>query len=128
MPKPALADFYAQAHFLVFPSASEGWPKVLSEAMAYGVVPIAGVVSSIPEILGNTGAGVAIPPHNIEGFVKAVLNYINHPDRWRAASRAGVAAASQFTYEYYLKAVKRMFQEAWGLTLPELRPKSSANG
>ncbi|MFQ5434176.1 MAG: glycosyltransferase family 4 protein, partial [Anaerolineae bacterium] len=51
LPKPMLAGFYAQAHFLVFPSATEGWPKVLSEAMAYGVVPIAGNVSCIPQIL-----------------------------------------------------------------------------
>ena len=28
---------YQKSHFLVLPSKSEGWPKVLSEAMAYGV-------------------------------------------------------------------------------------------
>jgi len=48
--KTLLSKYYAKAHFFVFPStASEGWPKVLSEAMAYGVVLIAGSVSAIPQ-------------------------------------------------------------------------------
>ena len=118
MPKPALAEFYSRAHFFVFPSsASEGWPKVLSEAMAYGAVPIAGAVSSIPQILSETNAGLAFPPDDINSFVKAILDYIAHPERWQTASRAGVAAAPLFTYEHYLESVKRMFWDAWGIKL-----------
>jgi glycosyltransferase involved in cell wall biosynthesis len=116
--KQTLADFYARAHFLIFPSASEGWPKVLSEAMAYGVVPLAGAVSSIPQILAETGAGLAIPPMDISGFVKALEDYAASSDLWKLASRAGMAAAGKFTYEHYLQQLNRMFQDAWGITLP----------
>ena len=115
-----MADFYAQAHFLLFPcSASEGWPKVLSEAMAYGVVPLAGAVSSIPQILAETGAGVALPPLDINAFVNEVLVYVAHPDRWKAASRAGIAAAPKFTYKHYLNELRRVFHEAWRIDLPD---------
>jgi glycosyltransferase involved in cell wall biosynthesis len=116
--RQTLAGFYAKAHFLVFPSVSEGWPKVLSEAMAYGVVPLAGAVSSIPQILAETGAGLAIPPLDISGFVKALEDYAASPDLWKLASRAGMAAAGKFTYEHYLQQLNRMFQDAWGITLP----------
>ena len=117
IPKPNLSLFYAKAHIMLFPSASEGWPKVLSEAMAFGVVPVAGAVSSIPQILAETGAGVALPLHDVDAFVNAILDYINHPDRWKAASRAGVKAAGQFTYQAYLQAVKEMFRDMWDIDL-----------
>jgi glycosyltransferase involved in cell wall biosynthesis len=117
-PKPALADFYRRAHILLFPSSSsEGWPKVLSEAMAYGVVPVASTVSSIPQILAETGAGVTLEAHDVEAFVHAVQGYVAHPERWRQASRAGMESARLFTYDAYLDAVRKMFWDAWGIDL-----------
>jgi len=117
-PKPTLADFYQRAHVLLLPSSSsEGWPKVLSEAMAYAVVPVASTVSSIPQVLAETGAGVALPPHDVEAFVHAIQGYVDHPEAWCRASRAGMAAAERFTYDAYLDAVREMFRDAWGLEL-----------
>jgi glycosyltransferase involved in cell wall biosynthesis len=117
--KHTLADYYARAHFLIFPSsASEGWPKVLSEAMAYGVVPLAGAVSSIPQILSETGAGLALPPLDINSFVNALGDYAASPRLWKLASLAGMAAADKFTYENYLERLNWLFQDAWGITLP----------
>jgi len=118
LPKPALDDFYRRAHILLFPSAaSEGWPKVLSEAMACGAVPVASAVSSIPQVLAETGAGVALPPHDVEAFVQAIQGYVGDPEAWRRASRAGMAAAERFTYGAYLGAVREMFRDAWDVEL-----------
>ena len=65
---------------MIFPSScSEGWPKVLSEAMAYGVVPLAGAVSSIPQILAEVGTGRALPPNDVAEFASAVREYANDP-------------------------------------------------
>lgn len=120
-PKPALDDFYQRAHIMLFPSSSEGWPKVLSEAMAYGVVPVAGDISSIPQILAETGAGMTLPTYNVEAFVQAILGYADNPGEWRRASRAGMAAAEQFSYSAYLNRVQEMFWDAWGVGLGERR-------
>ncbi len=116
-PRPALAAFYARAHFFLFPSATEGWPKVLSEAMAYGAVPLAGAVSSIPQIMAEMGCGVALPPLDLAGYVAAMHEYIAHPEKWQQQSLAGRAAAPQFTYEAYGEQLNRIFQEQWGLSL-----------
>jgi glycosyltransferase involved in cell wall biosynthesis len=116
--KREIVDYYARAHLLVFPtSASEGWPKVLSEGMAYGVVPIAGEVSSIPQLLRGNSAGVALPPDDIQGFTNAILDYSTRPEKWRAAVSAGLESAGRFTYERYLCVVKDMFQKSWGIRL-----------
>lgn len=123
VPRARVADYYAAAHFILLPSRSEGWPKVLSEAMAYGVVPVAAAVSSIPQILGETGAGVALPVDDIAGMAGAIAGYVADPERWAVASRAGVVAAHRFTYSAYQSAVAGLFSGAWGVRLatPESR-------
>lgn len=118
IPRKEIAVYYAVAHFILLPSKSEGWPKVLSEAMAYGVVPVAAAVSSIPQILAATGAGVALPVDDIEGMAGAIAHFVDDPAAWSAAGRAGVAAAQRFTYRSYQAAVAALFDRAWGVPLP----------
>lgn len=122
VPKTQLPNFYARGHFILLPSsASEGWPKVLSEAMAYGAVPLAGAISSIPQVLAETGAGVALPPDDTEAFVKAISSFVDDPTAWRHASQQGMEAARLFTYDAYLDAIREMFWDAWGMEPSILR-------
>ena len=116
-PITALNRFYRKAHLFLFPSKSEGWPKVFSEAMAHGVVPIASNIASIPEILAESGAGLAIPPEDINAYVDAVINFTQDETAWKQASLNGLKAAGDFTYESYLSAVKNMFQKTWSVDL-----------
>jgi glycosyltransferase involved in cell wall biosynthesis len=99
---------YARAHVHVFPSRSEGWPKVLSEGMAYGVVPIAGAVGSIPGQLKQLGIGRSHDPLDTEAFADSVAWYGEHPEVWREESARGAVAADRFTYTRYLEAVRRL--------------------
>ncbi|MDP3679671.1 MAG: glycosyltransferase [Flavobacterium sp.] len=48
---------YENSHFVVLPSDSEGWPKVIAEGMFWGCVPIATAISCVPYMLdyGNRG-------------------------------------------------------------------------
>ncbi len=109
LPRQDLAGFYARAHVLLLPSSSsEGWPKVLSEGMAYGVVPVTSDVSSIPQLVAAFGAGKALDSKDVEGFAAALAGYVEDPERWKAESRNAAAAAQAFTYESYLVAVRRL--------------------
>jgi glycosyltransferase involved in cell wall biosynthesis len=109
LPRTALGEYYARAHFLIFPtSASEGWPKVISEAMAYGVVPITSAVSSIPQYLKQFGVGEAHPPTDLDAFVNALCGYLKDPSRWQEESRRAAEAAEKFTYSRYLEAVQKL--------------------
>jgi glycosyltransferase involved in cell wall biosynthesis len=110
LPRTALTPLYSRAHLLLLPTASEGWPKVVSEAMAYGVVPIASSVSSIPESLRRFATGRCYAPTDVEGFSQAVLHYSSHPREWEEESANGIRAAEQFTYTHYLKAVAALLQ------------------
>ena len=51
---------YKQHHFFLFPTmASEGFPKVIAEAMAFGCIPVTSDVSSLKEFLINSHAGLS---------------------------------------------------------------------
>lgn len=116
-PPVEVAEYGAAAHFILLPTSSEGWPKVLSEAMSRGAVPITSSVSSIPQVLAEIGAGVALAPDDIQGAADAIVRYLDNPNGWLAASRAGAAAAHRFTYRTYQSAVARLFAEVWDVDL-----------
>ncbi len=106
LPRPEISELYARCHVILLPSrCSEGWPKVLSEAMAYGAVPIAGAVSSIPQYLERFGVGAVCPPQDIGAYVEAVRRYAADPAGWKAQSRLAAQQAAAFTYERYLERV-----------------------
>ncbi len=110
VPRPSLNALYREAHILLFPSSSsEGWPKVLSEGMAYGVVPVASTVSSIPQYLEQFGAGQAIDPMDVDAFAAAISGYVREPRRWKEESARAMKAAAGFSYESYLSAVRGLF-------------------
>ncbi len=96
---------------MVFPaSSSEGWPKVLSEGMAYGIVPVAGDVSSIPQYLKTFRTGKTFAPDDTAGFVGAIIQYHENPRLWKEESERGVKEAGLFSYENYLMSVRRMIK------------------
>lgn len=100
---------YAKAHFLLLPTtASEGWPKVISEAMTYGVVPLAGAVGCITHYLGNMKTGKTFKAQDVEGFASAIQGYIMNPLEWEKESRLARQSSARFSYEHYLNSLKRI--------------------
>jgi glycosyltransferase involved in cell wall biosynthesis len=85
--------------------------------MAYGVVPLAGAVSSIPQTLQACGAGMSLNPDDPQAFVNGILAYVKDPQRWKRESEAARRAASRYTYEAYLEQVKDLFADHWGIAL-----------
>jgi glycosyltransferase involved in cell wall biosynthesis len=51
---------YQNSHFVVLPSESEGWPKVIAEGMFWGCVPISSSVSCTPYMLNYGERGVLL--------------------------------------------------------------------
>lgn len=108
LPRPSLEGYYRRAHLLVLPSKTEGWPKVLSEGMAHGVVPMASAVGAIPQTLAEFGIGCCLPSHDVAGFSRAIAGYCSAPGRWQQESQAAVRAARNFSYTNYVAAVRSL--------------------
>ncbi|HEY3862560.1 MAG TPA: glycosyltransferase [Verrucomicrobiae bacterium] len=106
LPRPALEPFYERAHFILLPSESEGWPKVLSEAMACGAVPIATATGSVAEFLENFSTGAAIKSRDPKLFSGVIQAYLKDLACWSQHSRNAVQAAQRFSYDNYMNAVR----------------------
>lgn len=117
MSKEEVTERYRRAHVVLLPSESEGWPKVLSEAMAYGAVPVARAVSAIPQVLDSTGAGFAVAGGDARAYYRVVKQLIEDRVVWRRASDAGRRSAPQFGYASYLSSVHDLFVKAWDVDL-----------
>ena len=114
-----LRTLFSQAHFLLLPTvASEGWPKVLSESMAYGAVPLAGRVSCISQYLELFQTGRAFPASSEQAFIDAIAWYAGNPLAWREESQRAVTAARLFSYSRYLEAVRSLLELPSGRTAP----------
>lgn len=51
---------YKESDLLLLPSKSEGWPKVVAEAMFWGVVPIVTKISCVPWMLAEGQRGILL--------------------------------------------------------------------
>ena len=105
--KEIVKKAYQQAHFLVFISKSEGWPKVVAEAMFWGCVPITSNVSCVPEMLGNGSRGTIVKP-NVQHIVNVVENYLNNSDLYNTHSKYGMDWSRQFTIEKFEKEIEKL--------------------
>jgi glycosyltransferase involved in cell wall biosynthesis len=105
----AVREVLARSHVLLLPSRTEGWPKVLSEAMAYGAIPAAPPISVIPEVFADTGAGVVAADRDPDAFVRALGPVLDDPEELDRRRAAGLAAAARFTFDTYLEAVDDLF-------------------
>jgi glycosyltransferase involved in cell wall biosynthesis len=106
--RTSLGPLFGDAHFLLLPSVSEGWPKVLSEAMAYGAVPLAGRVSCISQYLARFRSGKAFPADDEQAFAEAIATYAATPTTWQEESMRGVEAATLFTYGRHVENVRAL--------------------
>ena len=92
-----LKDAYAKTHFLILPSRSEGWPKVVAEAMWWGVIPIVTGISCVPWMLGQGSRGILI-----KGTLKKDMAKINKELRDKNALRSKSFMAQQWSRHYTL--------------------------
>ncbi len=106
--RPSLGSLYGQAHLLLLPSSSEGWPKVLSEGMAYGVVPLASAVGSVPGYLAHFRVGRVLGASDAMSWADAVSSYVREPARWQEESGRALEGAPFFTYDRYLDRVREL--------------------
>jgi len=98
--KETVKKGYQTAHFLLFISQSEGWPKAVAEAMFWGCVPITSKVSCIPYMLANGERGALVNP-NADEIVTVVENYLQHPDKYNQQATKDMQWSRQFTMEKF---------------------------
>ena len=98
VPAERLATAYQQAHFLVFASRSEGWPKAVAEAMFWACLPLTTAVSCVPQMLGDGRRGDLLPP-NPEAIADQIEYYLRQPAEYRQKAHEAQEWSRQYTLE-----------------------------
>lgn len=105
--KEQIKKAYQQAHFLLFVSASEGWPKVIAEAMFWGCVPITSNVSCIPFMVGNGNRGTVVNP-NIDDIISLIEKYLTTEELYKKHSENAVEWSQHYTIEKFEKEIEKL--------------------
>jgi len=105
--KEIIKKAYQNAHFLLFISASEGWPKVVAEAMFWACLPITSKVSCIPYMLDNGERG-ALVNANTDEIVAVVEDYLQHPEKYNEQTKKAMEWSRQFTMEKFEEAIGKV--------------------
>jgi 1,2-diacylglycerol 3-alpha-glucosyltransferase len=87
-----LAEMYALAEALVFPTHSDTWGLVVNEAMACGLPVIASEVAGCVPDLVDAGNGFVLPARNVEKLVAAMHTLASNPE---GAGELGARSASR---------------------------------
>ena len=94
-----LEAVYASSHYLLLPSDSEGFPKVVAEAAAFGVIPIVSAVSAVPQYV-NSSNGYLWPTGESFSEWFSAQDFFTVP-RMQSMSEEIRKLATLFTYERY---------------------------
>jgi alpha-1,3-rhamnosyl/mannosyltransferase len=92
-----LAVVIAGALTLVYPSIYEGFGLPPLEAMTCGVPVIASNVSSLPEVVGDSG--LLVNPHDIDDIAKAMETMITAPDIRAASAQKALVRSAEFSWD-----------------------------
>jgi len=109
--KEVLNKQYKDAHLILIPSTFEGFPMVLLESMAYGVVPICTDVGEIPHFISQekeTGflvKNTLSDTQKVQQFVDFIVQLHKSPEQLRSFSQMSYQLVkNRFSAERFKKA------------------------
>lgn len=107
-----LAILLAGAKTLIYPSIYEGFGLPPLEAMACGVPVIASNVSSLPEVVGDTG--LAIDPGDVDGLANAITELLEDDALRAVLSAKALARSKQFTWDLCAEKTVAAYRQVLG--------------
>ncbi|WP_395045075.1 glycosyltransferase family 4 protein [Flavobacterium sp.] len=113
--KEELLNFYHDLTFLLITSEYEGFPMVMMESMAQGVIPICTNVGGISEHITNDFNGFLIDDENHENIINSFCNQLDKliKDKSKAfeiSKKAFDYAHENFGIEVFNKSYKILFE------------------
>ncbi len=103
---------YVGAIGVVYPSLYEGFGSPALEGMAHGTAVITSNVSSLPEVVGDSG--ILIDPIDADAIACAMLNVLDNPSLLKTLQDRGRKRAKQFTFENTARETLKVYRRILG--------------
>ena len=106
-----MAPVYAQTDLLLLPARRDPLPRVVMEAMCWGIPVVASRVDGIPEMVEDGVTGLLAPPEDAAGFAAAADRLLKDPELRRRMGEAGRDRARRlFSPEAYRAAMREIYR------------------
>lgn len=101
-------EYYAHSHLILLPSNSEGFPKVVAEAAAFGCIPLVSDVSSIGQYVNETNGFL----WNIKDSFSDYFQRLDLDEqKLFNKSESLYKLAEKFTFETYMNKLSKLLQK-----------------
>ena len=107
-------DLYTQADVLVLTSETEGWPKVIAEGMAFGLVCIGSARGLVPQML-DQGRGIVIDPRDAATLAGTIQQIAEAPETYQSISASAAEWAQRYSLEALRDALRELLSRRWGV-------------
>jgi len=111
--KEVVKRAFQEAHFLIFLSTSEGWPKVVAEAMFWSCLPIASKVSCVPYMLDNGNRGDLVN-WNAQEVTAVIQNYIKDENLFKSKLKRAIKWSQEFTMDKFDQEISKLITQNHG--------------
>lgn len=118
-------DFYERADVLVLVSKAEGWPKVITEAMAFGVICIGSHWGISRDILGE-GRGLVVPPGDVDALTEAIRHIAMVPQQYDTMRTLAAGWAQKYSLEGLRDALRELLAAHWGVCATDFKHRAEA--
>ncbi len=108
--KETVLEAYKKSHFLLLPSKSEGWPKVVAEAMFWGCVPVVNPVSCVPFMLDYGKRGIILSENLLNDVLK-INSVINDNKSYQAMSLESQLWSQIYTLDFFEEEIKKLINQ-----------------
>ena len=121
IPQNRVLELLREATVFCFPTASEGFPKVVVEAMAAGLPVISTRVSVLPMLL-ERGGGILLTRADEKELAEAIVRLCSDADAYSLMSARANETAQEFSLEKWRDVIGESLLGAWNV--PSLTSKS----
>lgn len=107
--RATMKEIYQESHFLILPSKSEGWPKVVAEAMFWCCLPIATPISCVPNMLDFGGRGILLT-ENLLKDASAVRDLLLNEEEYTKKIKDGMSWSRLYTIDKFEQEIKTILK------------------
>lgn len=114
-----LDQFYRESDLFAMSSVTEGFPRVILEAMARGLPVVATDIVGIPDLVRHGETGLLVPPRNPQALSEAIIRVVEDGNLRRQLIAGGYRVAEEYTLENFLQRLLEFIRTQVGVDLLE---------